>query len=94
MYSRSEKRKVYKIVFYIIGKMESINYVSLVEKNPIKWVSNESNQRLVERLKGTFNEKQQQLFIASFYCYLKHDPVKDFVINLDDVWEWMGFSKK
>ena len=34
------------------------------------------------------------MFIASFYCYLKHDARQDFVINLDDVWRWLGFQSK
>ena len=34
------------------------------------------------------------MFVASFYCYLKHDSSKDFVIDLDNVWEWLGFNKK
>jgi hypothetical protein len=25
---------------------------------------------------------------------LKHDTRKDFVIDLDDVWEWLGFKQK
>lgn len=34
------------------------------------------------------------MFVASFYCYLKHDYKNDFVIDLDDVWEWLGFGQK
>jgi hypothetical protein len=36
----------------------------------------------------------QQLFLSSFYCYLKYDKINDFVINLDNIWEWLGFSQK
>ncbi len=34
------------------------------------------------------------MFLASFYCYLKHDNKNDFVIDLDNVWKWVGFSQK
>ena len=34
------------------------------------------------------------MFLASFYCYLKHDNQNDFVIDLDDVWNWLGFQQK
>ena len=37
---------------------------------------------------------EQQLFLSSFYCYLSYHPTNDFVIDLDDVWEWLGFSQK
>lgn len=38
-------------------------------------------------------EMQQNLFVASFYCYLNYNDT-DFVINLDDIWKWVGFSRK
>ena len=37
---------------------------------------------------------EQQLFLSSFYCYLKYDKINDYVIDLDNVWKWLGFSNK
>jgi hypothetical protein len=34
------------------------------------------------------------MFVASFYCYLNCDKKNDFVIDLDNVWKWLGFSSK
>jgi hypothetical protein len=34
------------------------------------------------------------LFISSFYTYLNYHPTNDFVIDLDDVWKWLGFTQK
>ena len=34
------------------------------------------------------------MFVSSFYCYLKYDKNKDFVIDLDNVWIWLGFGQK
>jgi hypothetical protein len=34
------------------------------------------------------------MFVASFYCYLNYNQKNDFVIDLDNVWKWMGFSQK
>ena len=34
------------------------------------------------------------MFLSSFYCYLNHHPINDFVIDLDNVWKWMGFNQK
>ena len=32
--------------------------------------------------------------MASFYGFLKYDSNTDFVIDLDDVWRWVGFAQK
>ena len=34
------------------------------------------------------------MFVASFYCYLNNNPRTDFVIDLDNIWEWIGFKQK
>lgn len=50
--------------------------------------------KLLDKIKIAFTEAEQQLFIGSFYCYLHYDTKKDFVMDLDNVWKWMGFSQK
>jgi hypothetical protein len=32
--------------------------------------------------------------VASFYGFLKYNANTDFVIDLDDVWKWVGFAQK
>ena len=73
--------------------MTSINIVELIETNPITKFSGDYQSRLVGKLRESFTEPQQQLFLSSFYCYLNCDKTA-FVIDLDDVWEWMGFRQK
>jgi hypothetical protein len=34
------------------------------------------------------------MFLSSFYCYLKYHSTNDFIIDLDNVWHWLGFSQK
>ena len=34
------------------------------------------------------------MFVSSFYCYLNYDKNIDFIVDLDDVWKWLGFSQK
>lgn len=46
------------------------------------------------KLKSNFTDFQQQLFVSSFYCYLNYDKPKDFVIDFNNVWSWLGFSNK
>ena len=72
----------------------SLNIVELIENNPITRLTNTYHHKLLTKIKANFSDNEQQMFIASFYCYLKHDTRKDFVIDLDDVWPWLGFNKK
>lgn len=46
------------------------------------------------KIKDNFTNYEQQLFISNFYCYLNHDPNIEFVIDLDNVWKWIGFGQK
>lgn len=34
------------------------------------------------------------MFVASFYCYLNYNSKNDFVIDLDNIQKWVGFSRK
>lgn len=77
-----------------MSEMTSLNIVDLIEKNPIIRLSNNYQNRLLSKIKTKFNTEDQQLFVASFYSYLNFNSKTDFVINLDNVWEWLGFSQK
>ena len=72
----------------------SINIVNLIESSPITQLTGNYQSKLVEKVKKTFTNYEQQLFLSSFYCYLKYDSQKDFVIDLDNIWKWLGFSQK
>jgi hypothetical protein len=72
----------------------TLNIVELMEKNPITKLSQKYNNILLEKLQENFNTFEQQLFVASFYCYLNYDKNTDFVVDLDDVWKWLGFAQK
>ena len=74
--------------------MESFDVVDLIENNPISKLSSTYQNKLLTKIKAKFTESEQQLFVASFYGFLKYDPNNDFVIDLDDVWKWVGFSNK
>ena len=72
----------------------SVDIVNLIESNPITKLTGSYQSKMIEKVKNTFNSYEQQLFLTSFYCYLKHDYKKDYVIDLDNVWQWLGFSQK
>ena len=74
--------------------METINIVELIENNPITKLSKDYNMKLLTKIKENFTDFEQQLFLSSFYCYLNYDAKKDFLIDLDEVWKWLGFSQK
>ena len=73
----------------------TIDIVNLIENNPISTFNTTKYQsKLIEKLQSKFTNYEQQLFLSSFYCYLKYYKINDFIIDLDDVWKWLGFNKK
>lgn len=74
--------------------MDTLDIVSLIEKNPLTRLNRVYNSKFIEKIKANFTDTQQQLFVASFYCYLNYDSKNDFVVDLDDIWKWIGFSRK
>ena len=72
----------------------SVDIVNLIENNPITKLNGNYQSKLIAKVQNSFNNYEQQMFIASFYCYLNHDYTNDFVIDLDNVWQWLGFGQK
>jgi cell division septum initiation protein DivIVA len=72
----------------------TLNIVELIEKNPVTKLSRKYNNLLLEKIQENFSTFEQQLFVSSFYCYLNFDKNSDFVVDLDDVWKWLGFAQK
>ena len=72
----------------------SLNIVELIENNPITKLSNTYQANLLTKIKEQFTDTEQQLFVSSFYCYLNYNQKNDFVIDLDNIWKWLGFSQK
>ena len=71
-----------------------LDIIKLIEKNPLTRLNQNYQNKLINKIKNNFLENQQQLFVASFYCYLNHNTKNDFIIDLDNVWKWVGFSRK
>lgn len=74
--------------------MSELNIVELIENHPISKLTTTYNVKLLDKIKANFSDAEQQLFIGSFYCYLNYNTKKDFVVDLDNAWKWMGFSQK
>lgn len=74
--------------------MENLNIVELIETNPITKLSNTYNNKLLSKIKEQFNEDEQKMFITSFYCYLNYNQNTDYIVDLDNIWKWLGFNQK
>ena len=72
--------------------MSIIDIVNLIENNPITQMTADYQSKLIEAVKKKFSSYEQQLFVSSFYCYLNCQD--NYVIDLDDIWRWLGFSTK
>ena len=68
--------------------------VEMKENTPITRLSSTYQCKLLEKLKERFTEKDQQMFLTSFYGYLNYNSITDYVIDLDTIWEWCGFTQK
>jgi hypothetical protein len=73
---------------------KSLDIVELIENNPITRLTNTYQNKLITKIKNNFTDTEQQLFVGSFYCFLNYNQREDFVIDLDNVWKWIGFSTK
>ena len=71
---------------------KSLNIVELIETNPITRLSNTYQNKLLTKIKERFTDDEQQIFVASFYCYLNYHD--EFIIDLDNIWKWLGFNQK
>lgn len=73
---------------------KTFDIVSLVENNPLTRFSNKDYEsKIIDKIRLNFIESEQQLFVTNFYSYLNYDTRKDFVINLDRIWKWLGYGR-
>jgi hypothetical protein len=72
----------------------NFDIIKLIEKNPITRLTKDYQNRLINKIKSKFPNQQQQLFVASFYCYLNYHSKNDFVVDFDNIWKWIGFTRK
>ena len=48
----------------------------------------------MKKLKSKFTIEDYNMYIMNFYVYLKYDPIYDFPVNLEEVLDFIGFSRK
>jgi hypothetical protein len=49
---------------------------------------------LINKLKNYFSDDEQRLYVSNLFLYLNYNQLDDFIINLDNVWKFIGFSNK
>ena len=74
--------------------MGGVNVASLFSECPIVRLNEVYQSRFLNTVSETFSTEDQQLFIASFYCFLNHHPTDDYVVDMDGIWQWLGYSNK
>lgn len=64
-------------------KMENqvLDIVKLIEKNPITRLDKDYNDTLILKIKESFTEPEQQLFVASFLCYFNFNTLLSILIQ-------------
>jgi hypothetical protein len=50
--------------------------------------------KLIEKLKEHFSDDEQRLYVCNLFLFLNYHPINDFIINLENVWKFIGFSNK
>lgn len=80
----------------LIEQKEEFDIVKFIEKNPLARFTNQYQyqMKMIDKIREQFTNKEQQMFLASFYCYLNYNQTKDFIINFETIWKWCGFSRK
>ena len=73
--------------------MEKLDIVDLIENNSNIKFSNTYNNNLLEKIKKNLDEEEQKIFLSFFYSYVNYDQKNDYVVDLDNIWKWVGFSQ-
>ena len=66
----------------------SVDIVNLIETNPITKLNGNYQSKLIEKVKNHFTDYEQQMFVASFYCYLNYTKT-DFVIENETAYSFI-----
>lgn len=75
-------------------EIQKLNIIDLIENNPLIKLCNNYHSKFIKKVQEHFTETEQKLFVSSFYCYLNYNSKTDFVIDIQSIWKWLGFSRK
>ncbi len=43
---------------------------------------------------STFTNEEAKIYVMSFKSFLDHDPDNEFIVDFDDAYKWVGFTRK
>ena len=72
----------------------SVDIMNLIESNPIARFNQPYHSKIFDKLDAKFSNYDEKIFLSNFYCYLKYNKFNDFVIDLDNIWKYIGFRNK
>jgi hypothetical protein len=50
--------------------------------------------RFINKLQEHFSEEEQSLYVCHLFLYLNYHPTADYIVNLENVWKFIGFANK
>jgi phage anti-repressor protein len=71
----------------------AINFNELV-KNSNSTLNINVENKMINKLNTTFTEDEQKWYIANLYMYMHYHPTNDYPINLENVFDMIGFANK
>jgi hypothetical protein len=74
------------------NEVANVNFSNLIQTT--NEVTSDFKNELLNEMNNQFNTEEQRIFVNSFYAYLNHHHTDDFVIDLDIVYKFIGFSRK
>ena len=74
-----------------IIKNKSIDFNALINNDNL---SIQFKSKLIDTLTNEFTEEESKWYIANYYIYLHYHPTNDYPINLDNVFDIIGFATK
>jgi len=73
---------------------ETLDIVAMMTTNPILKLDSDSNSRMITKIQEKFKGEDRNIFLSSLYCFLNYHKTNDFIIDLDEIWSWLGFDRK
>lgn len=83
-----------KIITETENKVKNLDITKFIEETPVAKLSGTYQSELLNIIKTEFTEFDQRVFLFNFYCSFNYDEENDFVIDLNQVWPWLGFTRK
>jgi hypothetical protein len=72
----------------------SFNIIEIMKNNPLRQLSINYQNKFINKIQQEFTTEEQHIFISNFYSFLHYKKDNDYIIELDDIWKWLGFSRK